>query len=266
MRNNLPPDHSVKDTRRQEEFSFKTVIDSMLGAFSLQHGILPTMRDLLLRPKQVLEAYFLGDKRYLGPGPWLSFCLTVVGLCNWLGGKWVIKNLLEKEEFERLVKKTGDREFIEQIETNQIAMFELFFNNPGMMFAANLLPFVVSFKLMFRRSGQNLAQHFIIQMYCLGLILVFTSLPNLLWMGQEFRIENMADSASRGFPEIVPRGSYLLYTYSSLFFMLGYYSWASRSIFEGKTFPIILRTLVAIVLGLLFTYWAMEVTATILAI
>lgn len=260
MKNKLPPENSFRDTRRKEEFSFKSVIESMLGAFSLQHGILPTMRDLLLRPKQVLEAYFLGDKRYLGPGPWLSFCLTVVGLCNWLGGKWVIKSLLEKEEFERLVKKTGDREFIEQIEANQIAILELFLDNPSMMFAANFLPFVVSFKLMFRRSGHNLAQHFIIQMYCLGLILVFTSLPNLFWMGQEFRIENMADSASRGFPEILPRGSYLLYTYSSLFFMLGYYTWANRSIFGGKTFLVILRTLVAIVLTLVFFYSAMIAT------
>lgn len=263
MRNNLPPDHSVKVTRRQEEFSFKTVIESVLGAFSLQHGILPTMRDLLLRPKQVTEAYFLGDKRYLGPGPWLSFCLTVMGLCNWLGGKWVIKSFWKKEEFERLVNETGSREFIEQIETNQIAILELFLDNPSMMFAANFLPFVVSFKLMFRRSGHNLAKHFIIQMYCLGLILVFTSLPNLFWMGQEFRIENIADSASRGFPEIPPRGSYLLYTYCSMFFMSGYYIWASRSIFGGRTFLVILRTLVAIVLTSVFFNSAM--VATILA-
>lgn len=244
---------SGEDTRREEEFGFKSVMENALGAFSLQRGILPTMRDLLLRPNQVVDAYFRGEKRYLGPGRWLSFCLTVMGLCSWLGGKWVIQSAWKEEDFERLVKDTGSRAFVEQWEANQIAITEALLGNPSLLLAACFLPFVFSFKWMFRKSGRNWAQHFMIQMYYLGLVLVLTSLPNLIWMGQEFHIENLAESALKGFPEIPPRGSYLVYTCFYWLFLSGYYVWASRSIFGGKTFPVIVRTLGALALaGVLF--------------
>lgn len=240
---------SGEETRREEDFGFKSVIENVLGAFSLQRGILPTMRDLLLRPNQVVGAYFRGDKRYLGPGRWLSFCLTVMGLCSWLGGKWAVKRAWTEEDFERLVKDTGSREMVEHWEANLIAINEALLGNPSLLLAAFFLPFVFSFKWMFRKSGRNWAQHFVIQMYCLGLVLVLTSLPNLFWMGQEFQIENLAESALKGFPEIQPRGLYWVYTCFYCLFLSGYYVWASRSIFGGKTFPVIVRTLGAMVLA-----------------
>lgn len=252
LRNNdLTPENSDKDTRRKEEFSFKTVMESMLGAFSLERGLIPTMRDLLHSPKQVMDAYFQGDKSYLSPGRWLSFCLTVMGLCYWLGGKWRIEGVWKAEEIERMAKALGGRQVVEKWEANVIEFLEMLLSNPSILLASCLLPLVFSFKLMFRRSGQNLAQHLIIQLYCLGLVLVLTSLPNLFWMGQEFRIECLADSAARGYPEIPPKGSYLVYSYFCLFVMLGYFVWANRSIFGGKTIPVIFRTLVAMALTFL---------------
>ena len=74
--NDLTPDNPDKDHRPKVDFNFTTVMENVLGAFSLERGLLPTMRDLLLNPKQVMDSYFQGDKRYLGPGRWLSFCLT----------------------------------------------------------------------------------------------------------------------------------------------------------------------------------------------
>ena len=246
--NDLAPEDSDQGTGRKEDFNFNNVMESVLGAFSLERGLLPTMRDLLLRPKQVIDAYFRGDKRYLSPGRWLSFCLTVMGLCYWLGGKWVIEGAWKEEEIESVAKLVGGREVIEMWDANAVAILEMMLSNPSIMLATYLLPLVFSFKLMFRRSGQNLAQHLIIQLYCLGLVLVLTSLPTLFWMGQEFRIECLADSADRGYPEIRPRGSYVVYSYFFLFFTLGYFVWANRSIFGGKTFPVIIRTLVAMAL------------------
>ncbi len=261
--NDLTPEDSDKDTGRKEDFNFKSVMESVLGAFSLERGLLPTLRDLLLRPKQVMDSYFQGDKCYLGPGRWLSFCLTVMGLCYWLGGKWVIEGAWKEEEIESMAKILGSTELIEKWETNTIAISELLLSNPSIMLATCLLPLVFSFKLMFRRSGQNLAQHLIIQLYCLGLVLVLTSLPNLFWMGQEFRIECLADSAARGYPEIRPRGSYFVYSYFCLFFTLGYFVWANRSIFGGKTFSVIFRTLVAI--ALTFVFFTLALWVVILA-
>ena len=259
----MPSGGSGEDTRREEEFGFKSVMENALGAFSLQRGILPTMRDLLLRPNQVVDAYFRGEKRYLGPGRWLSFCLTVMGLCSWLGGKWAVQGVWKEEDFERLVKDTGSREMVEQLEANQIAITEALLGNPSLLLAAFFLPFVFSFKWMFRKSGRNWAQHFMIQMYCLGLVLVLTSLPNLFWAGQEFQIENLADSLSKGFPEIPPRGSYLVYTCFYWLFLPCYYVWANRGIFGGKTFPVIVRTLGAIALALVLINVASSLTVVL---
>ena len=250
--NDLTPEGSDQDTGRKEDFNFNKVIESVLGAFSLERGILPTMRDLLLCPKQVIDAYFRGDKRYLGPGRWLSFCLTVMGLCYWLGGKWVIESVWKEEEIESMAKVVGGREVIEMWEANVIAIVEMLLSSPSIMLASCLLPLVFSFKLMFRRSRQNLAQHLMIQLYCLGLVLVLTSLPSIFWIGQEFRSECLLDSAAGGFPEIRPRGSYSAYFYFCLLFTLGYYVWANQSIFGGKTFSVIFRTLVALALTYVF--------------
>ena len=255
---------SGEETRREEDFGFKSVIENVLGAFSLQRGILPTMRDLLLRPNQVVDAYFRGEKRYLGPGRWLSFCLTVMGLCIWLGGKWAIQGIRTEEDFERLVKDTGSRAFVEQWEATEIAIYEALYGNPSLLLAAFFLPFVFSFKWMFRKSGRNWAQHFVIQMYCLGLVLVLTSLPNLFWMGQEFQIENLADSLSKGYPEIQPRGSFWVYTCFYWLFLPCYYVWANRGIFGGKTFPVIVRTLGAMVLALVLINVAFRLTMLLL--
>ena len=171
----------------------------------------------------------------------------------------MIEGAWKDEEIESWGKVVGGREVIEMWEANAIAILEMLLSNPSVMLVTCLLPLVFSFKLMFRRSGQNLAQHLIIQLYCLGLVLVLTSLPSLFWLGQEFRIECLADSAARGYPEIRPRGSYVVYSYFCMFFTLGYFVRANRSIFRGKTFPVIIRTLVALALTFVFFTSAMWV-------
>ncbi|MGB1076283.1 MAG: hypothetical protein ACPGYK_08850 [Flavobacteriales bacterium] len=262
--NDLTPDNPDKDHRPKVDFNFTTVMENVLGAFSLERGLLPTMRDLLLNPKQVMDSYFQGDKRYLGPGRWLSFCLTVMGLCYLLGGKWEIEGAWKEEEIERMAKIVGGREVIEKWETNVIEILETLMGNPSILLATCLLPLVFSFKLMFRRAGQNFAQHVIIQLYCLGLVLVLTSLPNLFWMGQEFRIECLADSAVRGYPEIHPRGSYSAYSYFCISLMSGYFVWANRSIFGGTTFSVFLRTLIAIALTSVFFTLALSAAIVVM--
>ena len=85
-----------------------------------------------------------------------------MGLCYWLGGKWVIESVWKEEEIESMAKVVGGREVIEMWEANAIAILEMLLSSPGIMLASCLLPLVFSFKLMFRRSRQNLAQHLMI--------------------------------------------------------------------------------------------------------
>ena len=135
-----------------------------------------------------------------------------------IGHQWRIEGVWKAEEIERMAKALGGRQVVEKWEANVIEFLEMLLSNPSIMLASCLLPLVFSFKLMFRRSGQNLAQHLIIQLYCLGLVLVLTSLPLFGW-GKNFEF---ALQIPAGLPEIPPKGLFglfllLLVCYARLF-------------------------------------------------
>ena len=220
---------SGEETRREEDFGFKSVIENVLGAFSLQRGILPTMRDLLLRPNQVVDAYFRGEKRYLSPGRWLSFCIVVMGLSTWLVGPVEMTEALDDEGVGKLMVECD-------------AALEKIVNGPPILgFVALYLPFLFSFKWMFRKSGRNWAQHWIIQIYCFGFLNVVMSLVDI--------VEIIGSMVLRE-QSAVSLWTDLVMTLELLFWF-GYYFCVSRSIFGGKTFRIMIRTLVATSLSLL---------------
>ena len=56
-------------TQNTNQFGFKTILKGFLSAFNMERGLIPTLRDLLLRPSKVVNYYIEGNKeKYFSPG------------------------------------------------------------------------------------------------------------------------------------------------------------------------------------------------------
>ncbi len=89
-------------------FSFKSLLHELIhGLFHVDHGLLFTARELLLRPGKMLKEYLAGHRvRYFNP---FTFCLIIGGLdalllqkIHW-SGIFIDLDILEKQEINQYV-------------------------------------------------------------------------------------------------------------------------------------------------------------------
>ena len=56
-------------TQNTNQFGFRTILKGFLSAFNMERGLMPTLRDLLLRPGKVVSYYIEENKgKYFSPG------------------------------------------------------------------------------------------------------------------------------------------------------------------------------------------------------
>ncbi len=180
-----------------EKSEFKMILNSFREAFNLNQGLIPTIRDLVLSPLKVVEAYFRGEKKYFGPGKFFVFCLGLYGLTLWLGPKYEVSNLINDMDI-------NDKEFQKLEIVAEKSMHTIMTSPSGILITVIPIYSIICW-IIFR--NRSLSQHFIIQVYCLSLLMGISLLPYIGYYGQTIEIVGSQDMTEH-YPLGITIGSY----------------------------------------------------------
>lgn len=153
-----------QETRVINRITWKKVFDDILIFFDLNTGVMLIIKDLLIRPRHVIEGYF-GEKRfeYINPGRALFVSTALV----------VFLYTLVYDEKNMPIIVNDDLEGIE-------SRFKPFLENIGLYVNAvliTMLPFyaLVSYRL-FKRKNYNFVEHLYISAFLFFMTNVFSLL------------------------------------------------------------------------------------------
>ena len=219
-------------TQNTNQFGFKTILKGFLSAFNMERGLMPTLRDLLLRPGKVVNYYIEGNKgKYFSPG---RFFVTAFAI-------YAIFILLFPSMMPETVVDT-DSEKAKKI-------FKFLENNPMIVYALLIIPLnAIISRLSFYTYGLNLAKHFVIHIYCMCFLVIFGSLimlPIDLWFYDEIPKLIVDEVGPDGNP-IQLSLKIFLYVIVSFLTQIIYYAFAFKQIFQIKTYHAILKSLLLI--------------------
>jgi len=158
-------------------FNLKTLIKSLLRAFNLNRGIIPTLKDLLVRPHVVSNHYIEGKReRYISPAQLFIVAVSLVALVNIFGNEQEI----EKDPLQ----------LIELTENNQALMpmvpiIKIMNKSPYSYLFFLIIPFAIVTRLLSYKSEITFAMHIVNHMYnvfflAILLILIDISIGNFL--------------------------------------------------------------------------------------
>ena len=212
------------------QFGFKTILKGFLSAFNMEKGLMPTLRDLLLRPGQVVKYYIEGNKeKYFSPGRFFVTAFAIYAIFILLFPSMMPKSSSDSyhEDFNKALQ------FIE--------------NNPMVLYALLIIPVnALITRLSFYTYGFNLAKHFVIHIYCMCFLVIIGSImmmPIELFFQNESLIINevgvMGEPIEMGLP-------IFLYTALTFLIQIIYYAFAFKQIFQIKTHHAILKSLLLV--------------------
>ena len=87
----------------KSEFNFKTLFTSFLNAFNVHQGFIPTIKDLLINPKDVIQFYIEGktDKygytKYFSPGRFFVTILAILSIFTFFSANIDIEENIIRE-------------------------------------------------------------------------------------------------------------------------------------------------------------------------
>ena len=109
----------MKDNKQQ--FGFKTIINEFLDAFNIERGMIPTVRDLLIRPNFVVNHYIEGKQlleiykeKYFLPGRFFVTVFFIIGVFSFFVGDSVLSpNLDSSTGIWKLFEERWDLEWLD---------------------------------------------------------------------------------------------------------------------------------------------------------
>ena len=145
-------------------FSLKTLIKSLLRAFNLKKGIIPTLKDLLVRPHIVSNHYIEGKReRYISPAQLFIVAVSLVALVNMFSNEQEIDN--------------DPLGLIELTEMNQalipmVPILKIMNKSPFSYLFLLIIPFAIVTRLLSYKSEITFAMHIVNHMYNLFFIAI----------------------------------------------------------------------------------------------
>ena len=188
---------------QKDTFNLKTIFRSFLNAFNIERGFIPTVRDLLIRPKQVVDYYIEGNRvKYFTPGRFFVTVLAIITAfyfvssshdkqkkINYISDEYSFESSLElwmdyeqltpeeKNEWQSFTKEKKNKKGLQlmtEIRHKILSrMLEVTYDYTMLLFCLTLIFISLISRLVFYNQGYNLAKHFVIWIYCymnLGLI------------------------------------------------------------------------------------------------
>jgi len=248
--------------KENNQFNFTTIFKGFLTAFNINKGLIPTLRDLLINPVVVINYYIAGkiDKygynKYFSPG---RFFVTVLAILSVFAFFAVDVSDILNEVYEKGVEakmtSNGDLSKEKSIAADSAnktiikgAMF--FFNNPMFTFLLLILPSALSTRLVFRSVNyNNLAKHFVVNIYCFCFIALATGILSAFFNQEEYlmyHVQQLEDSKNNIKTDILWKFEF--YTYSFYLIPILYYLYAFKNIFNLSWASSIFKTLVSFIL------------------
>ena len=140
-----------------KKVSFRTIINEFLSAFNVERGMIPTVRDLLIRPNVVVNHYVEGKEllkiykeKYFLPGRFFVTVFFIIGIFSFFFGD----NILNPDN---LRSSTGHFDY--QGETAAFYHTISDFINKYMMLVvvlSGIIPYTVGTKLIFIKKKEYL--------------------------------------------------------------------------------------------------------------
>ena len=226
-------------TQNTNQFGFKTILKGFLNAFNLERGLMPTLRDLLLRPSKVVNHYIEGNKeKYFSPGRFFVTAFAIYAIFILLFPSMMPETVLDTDSEKE--KK----------------IFEFLENNHMILYALVFIPInAIISRFAFFKHKLNLAKHFVIHIYCMCFLLV---LEALIMMPFDLLLPDKMNSLI--IDEVDPSGKPIqirlkifLYTIISILTQIIYYAFALKRIFQIKTYHAILKSLLLLLGSFFFT-------------
>jgi hypothetical protein len=215
-------------TQNTNQFGFKTILKGFLNAFNMERGLIPTLRDLLLRPSKVVNYYIEGNKeKYFSPGRFFVTAFAIYAIFILLFPSMMPETVLDTDS-EKAKK-----------------IFKFLENNPMILYASFLIPInAIISRLAFYKHKLNLAKHFVIHIYCMSFLLIFTSLIMLPFdlLFQDELNKLVIDEMLDGDPLQLKLRMLFSLGISTLIQII-YYAFALKQIFQIKTYSAILKSL-----------------------
>ena len=153
-------------------FGLKTLIKSLLRAFNLKKGIIPTLKDLLVRPHIVSNHYIEGKReRYISPTQLFIVAVSLVALVNIFSNEQEIDN--------------DPLGLIELTETNQalipmVPILKIMNKSPFSYLFLLIIPFSIVTRLLSYKSEITFAMHIVNHMYnvfFIAILLILIDIP-----------------------------------------------------------------------------------------
>ena len=166
--------------KEKKEFGFKIIFKGFLNAFNVERGIIPTLRDLLLKPSAVITYCIEGNKgKYFSPGRFFVTIIAILSIVTFFTGGFDYEFLQQfySDAFpDRMKDNKKGMELMEKY------LFSIAFiqNNPLFRFPLLIIPSAFSSWLIFYSYRFNLAKHFVIHIYCWCFIALLIGLSSLL--------------------------------------------------------------------------------------
>lgn len=190
---------------------------------NLESGWLRTFRELLLRPGEMLRRYVAGDRSgYANPLSFLLInALIVLVFMSFLG----FNERILAMSMSMLDAPTLGQYRLQKFVTGYL------FQNMNLMYIGILVPFAVVMRLLFRKSGYNLAEFLVITIFMMAESMLFSVI--LLPIPLLFEISSLA------------------YSVLGLSLGIGYFSYASIGFLGGRVITV-LKTAFSYLFGYFF--------------
>ena len=235
----------------EKQFNFKTILRGFLDAFNIHRGLIPTIKDLLINPKNVIQYYIEGkiDKygynKYFSPGRFFVTVIAVLSVFTFFAAEFSYDLIRDYTLQEVLTEEEKSIKLV----AYEIIMF--FVKHPMFAFLLAILPATLSTRIIFRKLD-NLAKHLVVNSYTFCYIALLTGVLSLFFNQQEYLTYQTAQlQAVKDNIKLDTVWKFEFYTYSFYFAPILYYCFAFKRIFNLSWIASIFKTLVSLTLTMI---------------
>ncbi|MBO61745.1 MAG: hypothetical protein CMO63_07240 [Verrucomicrobiales bacterium] len=237
----------------KSEFNFKTLYKSFLNAFNIHQGFIPTIKDLTINPKNVVQYYIEGktDKygysKYFSPGRFFVTILAILSIFAFFtANPDVSENIIRELSLRETGTTNEDDQLIKKI--TELVMF--FINNRIFGFLVLIIPASLCTRFVFKNNKYNLAKHFVVNIYCFSFIAFILAMLSLIFNQHEYLMysfEKMDNARNNIQTDILWK--FEIYNYLYAVVPVLYYFYAFKNIFNLSWLSSIFKTLASLVLS-----------------
>ena len=251
----------------KSEFNFKTLSKSFLNAFNVHQGFIPTIKNLLIKPKDVVQFYIEGKtdtygySKYFSPGRFFVTILAILSIFTFFSGNIDIEENIIRELTLRDTGYAVEEDPIFR-KTTKLVLF--FFSNRIFGFLLLIIPASLSTRLAFKSNKYNLAKHFVVNIYCFSFIAFILATLTLFFNQEEYieyQFQIMNDIRNNIETNILWK--FEIYNYLYMIIPVLYYFYAFKNIFNLSWISSIFKTLVSLVLTSAILFLSMIVVLVI---